>query len=61
MFTTWLEGKKTILAGLIITVLSGLTALGVKLPFGEVTEAAVLTGLGVLVVIFRFVAKKNLT
>ena len=56
----WLDGKKTILAGLLVAVLQGLVALGVKLPFdpSAVTVAAVTTALGVVVVVARMFAKK---
>lgn len=54
----WLDGKKTILAGLLVTLIAGLQSLGVKLPFDAPAESVILTVLGVLVVIGRMFAKK---
>ena len=53
----FLDGKKTILAGLLVAILSGLGALGVRLPFSTPSTDLVLSGLGVAVVIFRMFAK----
>lgn len=59
MIADWLEGKKTILTGVLIAILSALPLLGVRLPefLQGASEAAIMTALGVLVVIFRLVAR----
>lgn len=57
-FVTWLDGKKTILAGLIVAILSGLRALGVSLPFSGPTEDAIIGILGVVVIVARMFAQK---
>lgn len=57
-FLTWLDGKRTILAGLIVAILGGLNALGVSLPFGIPTEGIIISALGIVVVIFRLFARK---
>lgn len=56
----FLDGKKTIIAGLLVSILGGLSALGVKLPFDAPTEAAIVSGLGIIVVIARIFAKKQI-
>lgn len=56
----WLDGKKTVLAGVLVALLNGLVALGVKLPFdpSQATVASITAVLGVVVVLCRMFAKK---
>lgn len=56
----FLDGKKTILAGVLVTVVQGLVALGVKLPFDPsvATTASVTAALGAAAIIGRLFAKK---
>lgn len=54
----WLDGKKTILAGLLVAILAGLSGLGVKLPFDPPTVDVIVGALGIVVVIARLFASK---
>lgn len=54
----WLDGKKTIIAGLLVAVLSALRALGVSLPFSDPTADTIVSILGLAVIVARMFAKK---
>lgn len=57
-FVSWLDGKKTILAGLVVAVISGLRALGVSFPFSDPTVDVIVSVLGVVVIVARMFAQK---
>lgn len=54
----WLDGKKTIIAGFVVSVLGFLQAMGVTLPFSAPAEGVIVGALGILVVVARLFAKK---